>query len=336
MSDRKWTLALAALFLIFLYLLSYFGYSYIKIVDIVGKVADTRKVKGIAKHHIVLISQELDNPFWRTIEHAAEDEANNFNMDLEYIGPFRLNPDEQTKLLEKTIASKVDGILVQGLTSDIYRDIINKAMERGIPVITVDTDAANSKRLAYVGTDNIGSGVKLGQVVAKSMLGSNNSSKLHIGVIIGSHEALNQQERLQGFLSVVNKLPGTQVAGVEVSNISRIQAAQSAEKLLKEHPEINVMVGLSALDAAGILQSVKTLNMLDRVKIFGFDDLEETKQAIVKGEIVASIIQKPDEMGREAIKELHTYFEGGTLLNNVFLTNYEVMDSSNVEKDIKP
>src|ERR1700730_3424092 len=112
MTNRKWTIALVMLFLVFLYLLSNFAYSYLKISDIVGEVADNLKVKGIAKHHIVLISQELDNPFWRTIEHAAEDEANNFNMDLEYIGPFRLNPDEQTKLLEKTIASKVDGILV--------------------------------------------------------------------------------------------------------------------------------------------------------------------------------------------------------------------------------
>lgn len=334
MSNQKWTLALAALFLVFLYLLSHFAYSYIQIRGIVSEIADNPNAKTFAKHHIVLISQELDNPFWRTIEQGAVEEAKNFNMDLEYTGPFRLNPAEQTKLLDKAIASKVDGILVQGLDLDEYKNLIEKAIGRGIPVITVDTDAPGTKRLTYVGTDNVGSGKKLGEVVINFIQHSVNSPKLpRIGIIIGSHDSPNQQERLQGFLSMIEAVPSIKVSAVGVSNISRIQATQAAEKMLREDPNINVMVGTSALDAAGILQAVKKLNMSDRVKIFGFDDLEETKQAISKGEIEATVIQKPEEMGREAIKEIHAYFEGGAPLQNRYLTSYQVMDRSNVMGD---
>jgi ribose transport system substrate-binding protein len=122
---------------------------------------------------------------------------------------------------------------------------------------------------------------------------------------------------------------------VAVSNISRIQAAQAAEQLLRQHPGINVMVGTSALDAVGILQAVKTLGVQERVRIFGFDDLEETKQAIARGEIVATVIQKPDEMGREAVRQLHAYFEGVPLEMNHF-TPYEVLDRSNVGEGAAP
>jgi ribose transport system substrate-binding protein len=330
MSNRKWTIALSVLFLVFLYLISDFAYSYIKISDIVGEVADNMKSKTFAKHHIVLISQELDNPFWRTIGHGAEEEAKNFNMDLEYIGPFRLNQSEQMKLLDKTIASKVDGILVQGIETEEYRALIEKAVGRGIPIITVDTDTPGSKRIIYVGTDNVSAGKKLGEVVLKSMQHTSESTKLRIGVIIGSHDAPNQEERLQGFLSIVHLLPNIEVVNVGVSNISRIQATQTAEKMLKDDPQINLMIGTSALDAVGILQAVKSLQRLDSVKIFGFDDLEETKVAISKGEIEATIIQKPEEMGREAIKELHAYFEGRAAQEGLHLTSYEVLDRSNI------
>lgn len=330
MNKQKWTIALVLLFLIFLYLLSHFAYSYVKISNIVSKVADSLQAKTFAKHHIVLISQELDNPLWRTIEHGAEEEAKNYNMDLEYTGPLRLNQSEQMKLLDKTIASKVDGILVQGIESAEYRSLIEKAVGRGIPVITVDTDTPGSKRITYVGTDNVSAGKKLGEVVIKSTQGSGGPPKLRIGVIIGSHDAANQEERLKGFLSIVQTKANYEVVNVGVSNISRIQATQTAEKMLKDDPGINLMVGTSALDAVGILQAVKSLDMLNRVKIFGFDDLEETKMAISKGEIEATIIEKPEEMGREAIKELHSYFEGRASQDGMHLTSYEVLDKSNI------
>lgn len=328
MNDRKWTLALAAIALVFLFLLVQFGVSYINISGIVRDLADTAGNKKNLRHHVVMISQELDNPFWRTIEHAAAEVAQEYNMELEYTGPFRLNPAEQTKLLDKAIASKVDGIFVQGVKGEEYTRLINKAMERGIPVITVDTDAPESKRLTYVGTDNLSSGAKLGEIVAESTakLGI---KPVHIGIIIGSMEAPNQQLRLEGFESVVKSVPGVDIAGVAVSNISRIQATQAAEQLLRRHPEINVMVGTSALDGIGILQAVKTLNLQQKVRIYAFDDLDETKQAIAAGEIEATVIQKPSEMGREAMRQLHMYFEGGTLLRNHF-TGYEVLDRSNI------
>jgi ribose transport system substrate-binding protein len=328
MNDRKWTLALAAIGLVFLYLLGRFGYSYFQIAGIVSDLADTGRSQANLRHHVVMISQELDNPFWRTVGQAAEEAAKEYNMELEYTGPFRLNPAEQTKLLDKAIASKVDGIFAQGVNGQDYTNLINKAMERGIPVITVDTDAPESKRLTYVGTDNLSSGGKLGEIVTQSAakLGI---QPVNIGIIIGSLEAPNQQLRLEGFENVVKTAPGFHIAGVAVSNISRIQATQAAEQLLRQHPEINVMVGTSALDGVGILQAVKTLNLQQKVRIYAFDDLDETKQAIARGEIEATVIQRPSEMGREAVRQLHMYFEGGTLLRNHF-TSYDVLDRTNV------
>lgn len=330
MKDRKWTLGLALLFIVLFYLLSDFAYSYLNIRGIARELADIKDGQTVPKHHVVLISQELDNPYWRTVGHSAEEAAKQYNMDIEYTGPFRLNQAEQAKLLDQAIAAKVDGILVQGVKGDEYANLINKAISRGIPVLTVDTDAPDSKRLTYVGTDNLESGKRLGELVVSSV-----GPRAEIGIIVGSREAANQQMRLDGLLSVLKQHPGIHVASVGESNISRIQAVQTAEAMLREHPEIDVMVGTSALDGVGILQATKTLKLKDRVRIFGFDDLDETRDAIAKGEIVATVIQKPAEMGIDSVKLLHAYFEGSPLPATQF-TSFEVLDRSNVRKDVAP
>lgn len=75
------------------------------------------------------------------------------------------------------------------------------------------------------------------------------------------------------------------------------------------HPDIAIIVGMSALDGAGILQAAKSSGR-DDVLIFGFDDIEETKQAIVRGEIAASVIQKPYRMGYDSVSIIHDVLQG--------------------------
>ena len=52
--------------------------------------------------------------------------------------------------------------------------VINKAIDKGIPVFTVDTDAPRSKRLTYIGTNNYNAGIFMGKLV-KSILGGEGS-----------------------------------------------------------------------------------------------------------------------------------------------------------------
>lgn len=289
---------------IFVYLLSYFAYSFYTIQGIVREIEDIG-TDTVKPKHIVLISQELDNTFWRTVEKGAREATKQWDIQMEYIGPFRLNVEEQTKLLDKYIAAKVDGILIQGVHGDSYRKLIDKAIEKGIPVVTIDTDVPYSKRIAHVGTNHYEAGKGLAELVVKS---SGTSGKL--GIIVGSLEALDQQLRLEGFRSVTDLYPGLQIVHIDVSNISRIQAAQTAQTMLTEYPDLNVMVGLSSLDGLGIMQAVNTLNYQNNLKIYAFDDLPETRQALAKQEIEASVMQMPYIMGQEAVRLLHQSMEG--------------------------
>jgi ribose transport system substrate-binding protein len=259
---------------VFLYILVNFAFSYQNIKGLVRQIED-KSSSAPSRQHFVLISQELANPFWRTVEQGARKAAEELDMEMEYIGPFRNNLEEQVKLLDKYIAAKVDGFLVQGIQGEEYTRLINKAISLGIAVLTLDADAPGSQRLSYVGTDNLAAGKQLGETLVWRI-----GTKANIGVIIGSSEAMNQELRFEGFRSVIESYPDLHIVEVGISNISRIQAGQVAEQMLKNHPEIQVMVGTSALDGLGIMQAARNLKLAGRISIFGFDDLPETSRLL--------------------------------------------------------
>ncbi|PEJ57788.1 sugar ABC transporter substrate-binding protein [Bacillus sp. AFS002410] len=294
MEEKKWSIILSVLFLLFVYVLIHFEINARNIENSVQKLQD-REVEPKKKLHFVLISQEFDNPYWRKVQEGADVAAEKYGVNVEYIGPLRTSPEEQIKLLEKAIASQVDGIIVQSLDENTFSPVINKAVSQHIPVITIDTDAPKSKRIAYVGTNNFNAGEQLGRVVVEETGGVGK-----IGVIIGSEKSESQQARLNGFLNVVKKNPNLVVKEIESSNISIIQAKLQAENMMRNNKDISIMVGTSALDAIGILNASKNLK-LNQVEIFGFDNIEGTLQAVQDDSIKATVIQKPYEMGYQSV-----------------------------------
>ncbi|MNI28228.1 D-ribose-binding periplasmic protein precursor [compost metagenome] len=166
MSNRKWNISMIVLFIIFAWLLLNFMFSAQRIYSLV-KAFNSSANMEVYPPHVVLIAQELDNPFWRSIEQGAVQASHNYGMNIEYMGPFRINPAEQMKLLEKTITKKVDAIFVQGLNDPLYRKLIDQAFVQGIPVITIDSDEPESRRLSYVGTDHVAAGKRMGELVVQ-------------------------------------------------------------------------------------------------------------------------------------------------------------------------
>jgi len=326
MSKTRWTMALVGILLVFGYFLYKFMSPALEINHLVQDMNQS-SAKHESMKHVVLIAQELDNPFWRTVEQGARTSAAQRGIAIEYMGPNRINPSEQKRLLEKAIAGKPDAILLQGVKDPNYAQLIDQAVDQGIPVITVDADQPDSKRLTYVGTDNLEAGRRMGELVV-----SRGDGKGKIGVIIGSETADNQQLRLEGFRSVISRMKGYEIVAVRTSNISRMQAATQTEELLRQHGDMKTMVGLSALDAAGIVEGMRAANR-SGLQVLGFDDVEATVQGIASGIITASIVQHPLEIGARSIELLEGYFEGTTPPVQQFIATH-VMDRNHLASKV--
>lgn len=324
--DKKWvsSAGVVVLFVLLLYLFIGFARHSARMGHIVKELSG-HPGQGKPGHHIVLIEQERYHPYWEMVEKGAREAAAKYGMDIEFTGPVRNNMEEQLSLLEKAIAAQVDAIIVQGLNDEKFTPVIDKAVNRGIPVITIDTDAPASRRLAYVGTDNVAAGEALGRMVVQTTGGQGK-----IGVIIGSELAKNQLQRLDGLKNVVKHYSSMEIVDIRSSNISHMEAIQQAADMLRFHPEIDVMVGTSATDALGMLQASRSLKR-SPLTIIGFDNQAETLAAISRGEIAGTVAQQPYLMGDMAVRLLYQHFQG-MKIESRYYTGVKVLDRSNVQE----
>ncbi|WP_245680580.1 sugar-binding protein [Bacillus marinisedimentorum] len=279
------------------------------------------------EYHFVLIPEEMNNDYWRLVEQGARDAAEKYGVSVEYTGPQQADLEEHIESLEMAAAAKVDGILTQGLKKEEFTPLINKITAKGIPVVTVDTDAPGSNRAAYVGTDNYYSGYLAGQELIEDTGGH-----AKVAIITGRLDASHQKLRVQGFKDAVAKAPGIEVVAVEESNITRIQAAEKTYKILKEHPEVTAFFGTSALDGIGIASVVKSMDRKGDLYILAFDTLPETLQLIREGIINGTVVQRPYEMGYMSVKIMLDLLEGKTVEEQNF-TETKVLNKENLSEN---
>ncbi len=276
-------------------------------------------------YHFALISEEADNEYWRMIEQGASKFAAEHNIYLEYVAPQKADNDQLLKLLDRMISARVDGIITQGVEGRRFVDLALKGLDRRIPIITIDTDVKSSARKAYVGTDNF----QAGQLAGKAII-ENTTGEQYVGIVTGRFEAINQQERIAGFEAAVESIDRIHIVEVQESNITQIGAAQATYSLLKEYPEINALIGTSALDGIGIVEGLHEIVPNKNVYITAFDILPETLRLIEEGKIDATIAQYPEEMGYKAM-EVMVELQNHDLLDNQFFTETKIIEKREIK-----
>ena len=276
-------------------------------------------------YHFVLIPEEVRNPYWQMVKKGADEAGKENNSVIEYTGPIQTSISEHIRFIDEAISSKVDGIITQGLSPSKMTSVINKAVEEGIPVITIDTDAPGSKRAAYVGTDNYEAGFTAGLALAQATHG-----KANVAIIIGSNVSANQQQRVNGFKAALKSYPKIKVVAMESSNISRIQAAEKTFDIYKAHPGVNAFFGTSALDGLGIASVTSSSLSKTKPFIIGFDDLPDTLSYIKEGKIDETVAQEPYLMGYKSVELMIDLLQG----NQIPEINYT--DTSIINKENLP
>ncbi|WP_233879609.1 sugar-binding protein [Virgibacillus halodenitrificans] len=305
------------LFLSSLIAMLYFGYKTFYI----EKVESSQPAYS---YHFALVAEETENNYWRLVEKGAKQAAAEKGIYLEYIAPNKADNDQLLKLFDRMIAAKVDGIIVQGIEGERFVDLVHKGVERNIPVITIDTDVP-SERKAYVGTNNFYAGQLAGRHIIE-----NTDGEQHVGVIVGRFEAINQQERLAGFKDAIKAHPRIQITEIKESNITEIGATQATYAMMKQHPEINVLLGLSALDGLGMVEGLQQIFPTKDVLITSFDILPETMELIREGEIDATIAQYPEQMGSMAVDVLID-LQNRDLVDNKIYTKTEIIEKADLQ-----
>jgi ribose transport system substrate-binding protein len=243
------------------------------------------------KEKYQLVSVNVQLPYWQAAASGLRRATHEMGVQSQLSGPDSYDPQAEVAEFRKAVAANPAGILVSPADPKLMGPEIDKAIDAGIPVITVDSDAPNSKRLFYVGTDNDDAGELGGQVAIKKTGGKGNF------MVLTMPGQANMEARLFGYRKAFAGHPEMKI--VQVVDIhgqpSAAFDAASASLAKKGAEKIDGYLCLEASSGKEVAQVMKNYKMTDRV-IIAMDTDQETLDAIRDGTIAATIAQKPATM----------------------------------------
>ena len=226
-------------------------------------------------------------------------------MTLDFVGPSKIDTQQQIQMMEAAIANKADGIIVASLDANAFIPVINRAVEEGIPVICLDADSPDSERSSFIGTENIVAGEVLGNALVEAMNGEAN-----VGIITGALDSENVNQRVDGVNNAFEGNDKMNILAVESANTDLGEATQKAQAMLQAYPDMNAMLGTTSNDMIGAAQAIKEQGRTGEILLIGFDDLEQTLELIRNGEIYGTVAQRPVNGGYLSVQYMVDLLNG--------------------------
>lgn len=274
-----------------------------------------------------LVPKSIGQIYWEACQRGMEKAAEEEGINGYFTGPPTTDIAKQIDIIENLILQGVKGIGLSPNDPTAVKDVIARAVKRGIPVVTFDSDAPESQRMAYIGTDNKGAGKVAGETLAKIMEG-----KGEFAILTGGLGAHNLNLRIEGFREAIKNYPEMKEIALEPDDDDSEKATAIAENLLISHPNLAGFFGVSAPGAPGAARAVKDANKVGKVIIVGFDDTPECRAYIKEGVIQATIAQRPFDMGYRAIKVLVEANKGNKPKEEIIDTGVLVITKDNLKE----
>lgn len=274
--------------------------------NVAGLVLAAQKKK--LKLGVILFSPE--NPFYLDVFEGVSSKAEElagYNCTV-IVKQIASSVEAQLSAIEELVAEEINGIALAPYNDSRIRDKINLLSEQGIPVVTLNTDIENTRRIAYVGSHYTKSGS-----TAAGLLRLMTHGEVHVGIITGSSNILCHTERIAGFTESLKPFSDTiHIAEIIEVHDDEFESYEKTTVLLKRHPEINALYFVAG-GVYGGCRSVKALGLQNQMRIVAYDMVPTTKELLRQGIISAVICQQPKLQGSKPLALLFTYLTTGEL-----------------------
>lgn len=271
----------------------------------------------------VLITQDLDTPFWDKVSQGAKQAADELDISLEVWGSYGNQQESFLKQIEIAIHGQVDGIIVQGLDTEEFKELTKvKASFYGVPIITIANDVPmeESLRKTYVGSDQHAAGKMIVNQLIKEM-----GNQGEMVLLYDTEDSYYQTKRIEGMESVLSKYPSIKIHHAKTES-SREQIKATTQTMLNLYPNAKAFIAVNAAMAGPLVQEISKRYQIDPFYLYSFDDGAESTTLLEQGKLDAIIEQEPTTMGEVSVRRLAEWVKGETIpLNREgYFTNIRV------------
>ncbi|HVI39603.1 MAG TPA: substrate-binding domain-containing protein [Anaerovoracaceae bacterium] len=284
------------------------------------------------EYHFAMICENMEDPFWLSVKKGVEKAAREFNVAVEFNWPNGVNADEEYKCLDMAIVSKVDGIVTYVWDETETGQLIDKAVGKEIPIVTISTDAKNSKRAAFVGVNTYSAGTEMGRMLEAATGGQGNA------VILVSNEetggAVVQNLMLSGITDALKTSPLLKLQTVEYNYSNFLSLEDTIQNVLMNQPGLDAIICTNEKDTTLVAQRLIDLNRVN-YSIIGYGDTPEILRYIDNGVVFGTVSANHEQMGYDAIKALVDLKKGGRT-SAYFTVDTHLITKTNVAKYLEP
>lgn len=284
-----------------------------------GQAADTARIKVAMITHAA-----AGDTFWDIVRKGAETAASKDNVELLYSGD--AEGGRQAQLVQQAIDQKVDGILVTLAKPEALKDVVKKAVDAGIPVVSFNAGEDQSKvmgAITHFGQSDKLAGVTVGQRLASEGI-------KHPICVIMEQGHVGLENRCAG---IKENVPGTEILNVNGADMTSVSSTVSAK--LQSTADADAIVGLGAPFTLTIVKAVKESG--SKVKVASFDLNGELAKAIQDGTVEFTVDQQPYLQGYDAVDSIWLNKVGGFKVGGgqQVYTGPAVVDKNNAADVVK-
>ncbi|HEV7955976.1 MAG TPA: ABC transporter substrate-binding protein, partial [Marisediminicola sp.] len=275
-----------------------------------------------SKKTVVYIPGMTGIAFYETLRKGAADEAEKLGLDFKYQGATEFSATAQIPVVDAVCGQVPDLLIISPTDPAALKPSIDRCIAAGIPVITVDTVAAEGTELvSAITSDN-----EQGGAAAAEYLGDALGGKGQVAVVALDAGATTDQLRQKGFTETLKAdYPDIEVVASEYAGFDAAQSQTTARSIMVAHPDLAGFFGIVEPNVEGIAAAVGS--DVDKIKVIGYDASPSEVDRLKSGEIDALVVQPAAEEGATAIQFADAFFKGditniekSVLLKNTVIT----------------
>jgi len=261
-----------------------------------------RSVASGADEEYVWLSANAHLGLFKSRDHPALEQAGkDLGVRVTIAGPNTVDIPGLVSAVEQAAARKPAGMMVVGWDPSALIPCINNAVDSGVPVVCVDADVPDSKRLAFIGTDWTEIGMKQGEAMVKALNGRRGKVAM-----LGLIEQSIDQQAFAGFRSVVEKA-GLRVMEPHQDKGNVVEATRVAAGIIQANPDLVGLAGFDSESGPGMGQAVKEAGKVGKIVVTTVETMEQHLQMLKEGVLTACIGQKRELFTYFGVKALYDY-----------------------------
>ena len=295
-------------------------------------------VSGTAKPHysIAVVPKGLGHQFWMTVKQGADAAGEDFKAEIRWNGPAKeTEVAKQISIIQDMLNSNVDAVVMAACNEDALVETIKSAMDRGIPVVTIDSGVKSDLPVSFVATDN----VEAAKIAARTLVGLIGGSG-EVGLLPFVAGAATSEMREQGFKEGLKDFPDVELVATIHTNSDTARALAATEDMMTANPNLKGIFAANEAAAIGAVQALETAGKAGMIKLVAFDASPEQVAALKRGSMQALIVQDPFRMGYDGVKAAIDHIEGRPVEKRidtgVTVVTLDNLDTPEVQKLINP